>query len=130
MTITLKELDEVLARGHGFEYRDFALKYQKQIRAALELKDKLEQGFVLVPRELLSEVEEQLVDLFNEKSSRGVMYREREKLFDADILQRVRLLTHAAPPAQGEQDDDDDSDREPCSRCLDRSCNGECMEGL
>ena len=56
---------------------------------------------VAVPVELLREIEDQLVDLSNEKTANHGIYRESEKTHDADVLQRVRLLiAPPTPPAE------------------------------
>jgi hypothetical protein len=53
MTTTLQELDEVLVNGDVFDRARFLVAYAAEIRAALELKARVDAGDVIVPREQL-----------------------------------------------------------------------------
>ena len=113
MTTTLQELDEVLAKApnpnqdtldfirDSKEFDSFAgiflIHHAPQIRAALELQAKLEQGFVLVPRE---PTEQMRRVLYRTRSGFGHDYMTREQASEIWIA-----MLKAAPPAQGEQDD-------------------------
>lgn len=100
---TLQELDEVLAKvermdtsyptglGEGELERVITPKAAAYIRAALELQAKLEQGFVLVPREPTPEMMQMGVRMFGRPE------------FNAESISTVyRHMLKAAPPAQGE----------------------------
>lgn len=81
----------------GVPFYAFTLDELDRFTAALSQQREVPEGWVLVPVSLLADVEDQLVDLFNEKSSNRGIYRDREKLHDADVLQRVRLVIASAP---------------------------------
>lgn len=100
MTTTLQELDEVLAK---FQIQPddmdvllaslFLQTHAPEIRAALELQAKLEQGFVLVPKEPTPEMMEMGVRMFGRPE------------FNAQSISTVyRHMLKAAPSTQGEED--------------------------
>lgn len=91
-------------RYRDCSYADIDLLWQAW-QAALSATPAVGDGYVVVQRELCEKLEDQLIDLSNEKSERGQLYAERERIHDADILQQLRIVLAAAPEASQRVED-------------------------